>query len=147
MTDERPAHFGSTEYLGKKWTDKDRRKRESDRTRDERFMEAIIVEEEKKGRKMTWDQARRELQRQQHVSQRELLWEEHRDTLMETSPPKEGREREIRQKIFKKRAPPPVDELAQLRAENAALKEQLDAVTDSYKILNAEFQRWKKEHP
>ena len=129
------------------WAEKDEKRRRGHEARDRKFIEAIMDEEAKKGHPISWNQARRELERQTRVSQRELLWQEHRGTLTETSPGQEARGRDIKQTVTKRMAPPPVDELAQLRAENANLREQLDAVTDSYKILNAEFQRWKKEHP
>ena len=141
MPDERPAHYGSTDYLRR-----DEKRRRGHEARDRKFIEAIMDEEKKKGHPISWAQARRELERQTRVSQRELLWQEHRTTLTDYTP-QGPRDREIKQKVEKRMAPRPEDELANLRAENANLREQLDAVTDSYKILNAEFQRWKKEHP
>ena len=141
MPDERPAHYGSTEYLRR-----DEKRRKGHEARDRKFIEAIMEEEKKKGHPMSWEQAKRELARQTRVSQREILWQDHRQTLTDYTPAG-PRDRDIKQTATKRMARPPEDELAQLRAENAALREQLEAINESYKVLNTEFQRFKKEHP
>ena len=149
MPDEEKKPYGPVRYgpPTPTWAEKDEKRRRGHEARDRKFIEAIMDEEKKKGHPISWEQARRELARQTRVSQRELLWQEHRTTLKELHLTTEQRDRGVQQKITKRMAPRPEDELANLRAENANLKEQLEAVTESYKLLNSEFQRWKKEHP
>jgi hypothetical protein len=63
------------------WAQKEDKVRVGHEKRDRKFIEAIMDESKKEGKPMSWTQARKELQRQQRVSQRELLWQEHRTTL------------------------------------------------------------------
>ena len=149
MADEK-KFYGSTEYLGKPpvpgWVDK---KYKGQENRRKQFIIAIMDESKKKGQPMSWGQASRELDRQIRISQKEILWQEHRKTLTESSPPREG-PREgpaFKQRITKEPYRPPPDEKAQLMAENADLREQINALKDSFRVLNQEFSQYRKDHP
>ena len=141
MPDERSAHYGSTDYLRR-----DEKRRRGHEARDRKFIEAIMDEEAKKGHPISWSQARRELERQTRVSQRELLWQEHRTTLTDYTP-QGPRDREIKQKVEKRMGRPSITEVTQLQEIIASQAEQIEALMRTIETNNAEFQRYKKEHP
>jgi multidrug resistance efflux pump len=113
--------------------------------RAEKFIQAIIDESAQKGKKLTHDQAKRELQRQQRLSQKEIMWQEHRETLTEVSPKGEAKRPPHKVKFVRTIAPPPESELERLKRENAELKAELESLKESVKSVTFENRQLRRE--
>ncbi len=141
--------YGPVRYGPKSpsWAEKDRKQRAGQEIRDEKFIQAIMEESRKNGKPLSHDQARRELTSQQRLSQKEVMWQEHRDTL-EEYPTGEARRPEgpvHKQKITKKMAGPVESENEKLKRENKELRDLVDSLKETVRDQNIRLRTIEKE--